>query len=260
MTKMRADQLLVKKGLVNSRETARRLILAGKVLAGTARVMKAGQLLDEAQDMRVVQEMKYVSRGGYKLEHALKHFDVDVAGKVILDVGASTGGFTDCLLQYGAQKIYALDVGYGQIAWKLRQDPRVIVLERMNARHLSLKLFSDTIDLAVVDVSFIGSSKILDALIDITNEVLLLLKPQFEAGPQDVPKGGVIKDVEVHRRVLLEFYRDIREWKIFNLAASPISGADGNLEFLVHLKSTRLETSKSWDEQRYTNQVEELLT
>jgi 23S rRNA (cytidine1920-2'-O)/16S rRNA (cytidine1409-2'-O)-methyltransferase len=255
MTKKRIDQLLVAKGLVDSRETAQRLILAGKVLVGNQTVQKASQTVKEDAEITVTESLKYASRGGYKLEKALQEFDVTVKNKTVLDVGASTGGFTDCLLQFGAAKVYAVDVGYGQLAWKLSQDPRVKVIDRTNARLISVSMFPDPIDFAVIDVSFISSHLILEPLLSITREVILLLKPQFEAGKNEVPKGGVIRNPDLHRKILLNFYENLSGWGIFHLAESPIEGGSGNREFLVHLKSD----PKGWDQKTYRNRVEELL-
>lgn len=233
--KIRIDQLMVQRGLVDSRESAQRLILAHKVMIGEAYAQKPGQQVAPDADVRLLEELKYVSRGGYKLERALEAFGVDPAGKVVLDVGASTGGFTDCLLQRGARKVYALDVGYGQIAWKLREDPRVTVIERTNARSIVRDQFVEPVDFAVMDVSFISAKKILDPLAAVTDEVVFLLKPQFEAGKGDVPRGGVIRDPKLHARVLEDFFDDLPQWNVLGLVDSPIEGGSGNREFLVHL-------------------------
>jgi len=257
MPKLRIDQLLVKRGLVESRETAQRLILAKKVLVENLPVTKSSQMVSESAEVRLVENLKYVSRGGLKLEYALDQFGIDVTAKIVVDIGASTGGFTDCLLQRGAGKVYVVDVGYGQLAWKLRNDPRIIILERTNARFLTQDMFPDPIDLAVIDVSFIGSSKILEPLTAITKEVVLLLKPQFEAGPQDVPKGGVIRDPKIHRQVLAQFYQQLETLKVYGLVESPISGSSGNREFLVHLRTDS--TEAELEESQYLNKVEELL-
>jgi len=254
MKKTRIDQLLVRRELVPSREVAQRLILAGKVRAGEKLITKPGQLVPEAENIQLLEDLKYVSRGGYKLEHALDQFGVKVEKRIILDVGASTGGFTDCLLQRGAGHVYAVDVGYGQLSWKLRQDPRVTVFERVNARYLEKRMFYEEIDLAVMDVSFIGAQKILKPLLSITSEIILLLKPQFEAGPEDVPRGGIIRDSSVHRKVLLSFYRHLEPWKIQGLIDSPILGSSGNREFLVHLRKNH-----GWNESYYLQKVEELV-
>jgi 23S rRNA (cytidine1920-2'-O)/16S rRNA (cytidine1409-2'-O)-methyltransferase len=254
--KKRIDQLLVARGLVESRETAQRLILAGKVLVGTTPVTKASQSAEENAEIHVLEGLKYASRGGLKLEKALEMFEVHVGNKVLLDVGASTGGFADCLLQHGAKKIYAVDVGYGQLSWKLQQDPRLVIMDRTNARFLTRETFSDQIDLAVVDVSFISVHMILQPLLAITGEVILLLKPQFEAGKKDVPKGGVIRNSELHRRILLHFFDTVKAWRIFGLIDSPIKGGSGNREFLVHLKSG---SGEGWSKDSYLNRIEELI-
>ena len=252
--KQRIDQLLVKRGLVESRETAQKLILAGQVMIGQIPASKAGQLVAEDSDLRLLETLKYVSRGGLKLESALDAFEVQVAGKIVLDVGSSTGGFTDCLLQRNAKQVYCIDVGYGQLAWKLRHDPRVKVMERTNARYLTASSFPDSIDLAVMDVSFIGAHKIMDPLAGITDELVLLLKPQFEAGPADVPKGGIIRDSEIHKRVLLDFYHRIEPWQIHGLIDSPLLGGSGNREFLVHLRK-----EPGWNEDKFNEKVRELV-
>jgi 23S rRNA (cytidine1920-2'-O)/16S rRNA (cytidine1409-2'-O)-methyltransferase len=255
VVRIRIDQLLVKRGLVESRETAQRLILAHKVQIGDQYAQKPGQTVPEDADVRVLEELKYVSRGGLKLEKALEEFKIDVSGKVVLDVGASTGGFTDCVLQYGGMRVYAVDVGYGQLAWKLRQDTRVKIMERANARNLVKTAFEEKIDLAVIDVSFIGAEKVLAPLAEITAEAILLLKPQFQAGPEDVPRGGVIKDQRIHARVLTGFFSSLKLWKVYGLIASPIFGASGNREFLVHLK---LSGSGEWTADQLAARIKEL--
>ena len=252
--KTRIDQLLVERGLVETRESAQRLILAGKVKIGYQFAQKAGQRVDPDAEVHLLETLKYASRGGIKLEKALDSFQIDVADKVILDVGASTGGFTDCVMQRGARRVFAVDVGYGQIAWKLRQDPRVTVMDRMNARNLERSLFPEDIDLVVMDVSFISVTKILPALLSITDEAAVLIKPQFEAGPRDVPSGGVIRDPQTHRRVLSDFYQRLEGWNVHGLIDSPILGGSGNREFLVHLKKTNGCTEKE-----YTHRVNTLL-
>ena len=239
--KIRIDQLLVKRGLLESRETAQRLILARKILVNGLPAEKASQNVAEDASIEVIEGLKYVGRGGLKLEAGLDAFKIDVKDRIAVDVGASTGGFTDCLLQRGAKRVYAVDVGYGQLAWKLREDSRVTVIERTNARYLTVDHFTDPIDIAVVDVSFISALKILDPLIDITQEAIILLKPQFEAGPDDVPRGGVIRDAAIHRKVLRNFFLKLPNWKVAGLIASPISGTSGNREFLVHLKGSNFE-------------------
>jgi 23S rRNA (cytidine1920-2'-O)/16S rRNA (cytidine1409-2'-O)-methyltransferase len=253
--KIRIDQLLVKRGLLESRETAQRLILARKILVNGLPAEKASQNVAEDASIEVIEGLKYVSRGGLKLEAALDAFKIDVKDRIALDVGASTGGFTDCLLQRGAKHVYAVDVGYGQLAWKLREDPRVKVIERTNARYLTVEQFADPIDITVADVSFISVLKILEPLINITQEAIILLKPQFEAGPDDVPRGGVIRDAAIHRKVLRDFFQKLQGWKIAALIASPIPGTSGNREFLVHLKGSDFE---ELSEKEFENRIEEL--
>jgi 23S rRNA (cytidine1920-2'-O)/16S rRNA (cytidine1409-2'-O)-methyltransferase len=252
--RIRIDQLLVQKGLVPSREAAQRLVLAGKVHIGEQPAAKPGQLVPEDADVHVIEGLKYVSRGGLKLEKALDDFGINVTGNIVLDIGASTGGFTDCVLQRDAAKVYAVDVGYGQLAWKIRQDPRVVVIERTNARFINREMFDQPIDLAVVDVSFIGLNKILNPLLPITGEVVALIKPQFEAGPKDVPRGGIIRDSAVHRKVLIDFYHNLQNWSVLGLIPSPVPGSSGNREFLVHLKKN----NQGWDEDMYMQRVSEL--
>lgn len=241
MGKIRVDQLLVKRGLVESRETAQRLILARKILVNGLPAQKASQHVSEDASMEVIEGMKYASRGGLKLEAALDAFSIPIEDRIAVDIGASTGGFTDCLLQRGAKRVYAVDVGYGQFAWKLREDPRVIIMERTNARYLTANEFPDPIEIAVIDVSFISALKILEPLASITEEAVLLLKPQFEAGPKDVPRGGVIRDPAIHRKVLEDFFSQLQHWKAAGLIESPVPGTSGNREFLVHLKGTIFE-------------------
>ena len=253
-SKERLDQLLVKRGLAQTRESAQRLILAGQVLIGQTPATKAGKLVPADSELRVIEGLKYASRGGLKLEAALDAFNVDVAGKVIIDVGASTGGFTDCVLQRNARKVYCVDVGYGQLSWKLRHDPRVVVMERTNARTLTKDKFAEEVDLGVIDVSFISAYKILAPLASITNEAILLLKPQFEAGPDEVPKGGVIRDPATHQKVLRVFFHQIDPWKIYGLIESPILGGSGNKEFLVHLSK-----APGWTEEHYHSIIRELI-
>jgi 23S rRNA (cytidine1920-2'-O)/16S rRNA (cytidine1409-2'-O)-methyltransferase len=253
--KIRIDQLLVKRGLLESRETAQRLILARKILVNGFPIEKASQNVAEDASVEIIEGLKYVSRGGLKLEAALDTFAVDVKDRIAIDIGASTGGFTDCLLQKGAKRVYAVDVGYGQLAWKLRQDPRVNVIERTNARYLTVEQFAEPIDIAVVDVSFISALKILEPLINITKEAIILLKPQFEAGPDDVPRGGVIRDPAIHRKVLKDFYRNLPIWKVAGVIDSPIAGASGNREFLVHLKGRDFE---GLSENAFEKRIEEL--
>jgi 23S rRNA (cytidine1920-2'-O)/16S rRNA (cytidine1409-2'-O)-methyltransferase len=236
---IRADQLLADRGLAESRTRAQALILAGLVFSGDRRVDKAGQTLAADAPLEVKgKDHPWVSRGGLKLDHALAHFGWDAAGAVAIDVGASTGGFTDVLLTRGAAKVYAVDVGHGQLAWKLREDERVVVLERTNARHLTAEAISEPIDVVVCDASFIALSKVLPAALDLARpgaRLAALIKPQFEAGRGEVGKGGVVRDPEVHARVCAEV-RDWLEgigWAVSGIATSPITGPEGNVEFLI---------------------------
>lgn len=237
--KMRADQLLVERGLAESRARAQALILAGLAYAGDRKIAKAGDQLpaDTAITLKG-RDHPWVSRGGIKLAHALHQWGWDVADAVAIDVGASTGGFTDVLLSKGAARIYAVDSGTNQLAWKLRQDPRVIVLEQTNARYLTSEQVPEPVDLVVCDASFIGLSKVLAAPLALAKDdarLVALIKPQFEAGPQEVGKGGVVRDPSVHQRVCQEV-RDWVEsigWNVVDLIESPITGPEGNIEFLI---------------------------
>jgi 23S rRNA (cytidine1920-2'-O)/16S rRNA (cytidine1409-2'-O)-methyltransferase len=239
MTKVRADQLLVSRGLAESRTRAQALILAGSVLSGDKRVAKAGDWLAEDAPLEVKgRDHPWVSRGGVKLDHGLTHFGFDVAGAVALDVGSSTGGFTDVLLSRGAAKVYAVDVGTNQLAWKLRQDPRVIVHEQTNARYLTAETVPEPIDIVVCDASFIGLSKVLGPALGLARpgaKLVALIKPQFEAGRAEVGKGGVIRDPVVHRRVCdaaVEWVAS-QGWTVLGITESPITGPEGNVEFLL---------------------------
>ena len=242
MKKVRLDKLLVDRALVPSRERARALILAGKVVVGEHAVDKAGAQVAEDAPVRLKgEDIPYVSRGGLKLEKGLDHFAVDPAGRVAVDVGASTGGFTDCLLQRGATKVFAVDVGYGQLAWSLREDPRVVNLERTNIRELTTERLGERPSLAVIDASFISLDKVLPptlALLAPDAEVLALIKPQFEVGKGQVGKGGVVRDAEQHAAVV-ERIRTLAETLgclVLGVTESPILGPKGNREFLIHLR------------------------
>ncbi len=240
--KERLDKLLVDKGLAGSRERARALILAGKVVVDDHMLDKAGVRVDVEAVVRLKgEDIPYVSRGGLKLEKALQCFGVDVKGRVAIDVGASTGGFTDCLLQHGAAKVYAVDVGYGQLAWKLREDPRVTNLERCNIRTLQTGQLGERPALAVIDASFISLAKVLPStlsLLSVDAELVALIKPQFEVGKGQVGKGGVVKDPLLHEQVVEE----IRAMAVklgclvLDVIESPILGPKGNREFLIHLR------------------------
>ena len=244
----RLDQALVERGLCESRERAKRAILAGQVRVNAQRAQKPSDSVQPDDALALEAAEKYVSRGGHKLEHALRHFQVDVSGLTALDLGASTGGFTDCLLQHGAVKVFAVDVGQGQLAWKLRQDPRVAVMEKINARHLTGTQFPQPfvpVDLVVIDCSFISLRKILPAAIALLKsdgKIIALIKPQFEAGKAEADKGrGVIHDPAVHQRVLNELREFAAAQPALNWRAvveSPLSGPAGNKEFLVLIEKS----------------------
>ena len=240
VAKQRADQMLVAAGLTESRAKAQALIMAGLVYAGTARVTKAGELLPEDVQLSVKgQDHPWVSRGGIKLAHGLAHFGLDPLGRIGLDVGASTGGFTDVLLTSGAAKVYAVDVGHGQLAWKLRSDPRVMVLEKTNARHLTAAQIPEPIGALVCDASFIGLQTVLPAGLALCAPgafAVALIKPQFEAGPGQVGKGGVVRDPAIHEEVcdrIKTWFSALPGWTVLGLTPSPIKGPEGNIEFLI---------------------------
>ncbi len=241
MVKRRIDNLLVEKGLVESRAKAQALVMAGKVVVEGKSVTKSGTLVAEEASINIIEPPPFVSRGGFKLDYALDCFGIDVSNKVVADVGASTGGFTDCLLQRGAKRVYAIDVGRGQLDYRLRQDSRVVVLDRVNARYpVSLP---EKIDLATIDVSFISVKKIIPSVVQLLRDkgyLLVLIKPQFEARREEVSKGGVVKQPVVHARVLGRFIAWMIEhgYRLGGLVASPILGASGNKEFFVLLKLT----------------------
>ena len=237
--KVRADQLVVAQELAESRTRAQALILAGAVFAGDRRVAKAGDLLADDVALTVKgRDHPWVSRGGVKLDHGLTHFGFDVGGAIALDVGSSTGGFTDVLLTRGAAKVYAVDVGTNQLAWKLRQDARVVVHEQTNAKTLTRDLIPDPIDIVVCDASFIGLAKVLGPALSLASpgaKLVALVKPQFEAGREEVGKGGVIRDPAVHARVCDDACAWIhaQRWRVVGVEASPITGPEGNVEFLL---------------------------
>ncbi|WP_026440422.1 TlyA family RNA methyltransferase [Acidocella facilis] len=240
MAKQRVDVMLVARGLVESRAKAQALIMAGLVYAGTARVAKAGDMLPEDAQLSVKgQDHPWVSRGGMKLAHGLAHFGFEAAGRIGLDVGASTGGFTDVLLSNGAEKVYAVDVGHGQLAWKLRSDPRVVVMEKTNARHLSAEQIPEPIGAIVCDASFIGLQTVLPAGLGLCAPgafAVALIKPQFEAGPEQVGKGGVVRDPAVHEQVCARieaWFSALPGWEVLGITPSPIKGPEGNVEFLI---------------------------
>ncbi|MET4898968.1 TlyA family RNA methyltransferase [Sphingomonadaceae bacterium jetA1] len=239
MAKQRVDQMLVDRGLVESRARAQALIMAGLVFAGEAKVAKPGQQLVEDVALNVRgRDHPWVSRGGIKLAHGLDHFGWDVTGAVAIDVGSSTGGFTDVLLQKGAARVYAVDSGTNQLAWSLRQDPRVIVHEQTSARILTEAHIPEPIDMIVCDASFIGLAKVLERPISFAGpsaRLLALIKPQFEAGRGEVGKGGVVRDPVVHARVCDEVVAWLTgaDWSVVGVVQSPITGPEGNIEFLV---------------------------
>jgi 23S rRNA (cytidine1920-2'-O)/16S rRNA (cytidine1409-2'-O)-methyltransferase len=246
-SRVRLDKLLVEKALLPSRERATRTILAGEVLVDGRRVDKAGALVETTAEIEIRGRSPYVSRGGEKLAHALDDFGVPVRGRICIDVGASTGGFTDCLLQRGATRVYAVDVGSGQLDDKLRRDNRVVVMENTNARGLDPRIFGDKPSLAVVDVAFISLEKVLPAVFGVlerVGETVALVKPQFEAGREAVGKGGVVRDPAQHRAVVsrLARYSILRGWHVLGVTASPLRGPKGNREFFLHL-STRGRTA-----------------
>ncbi len=240
--KERLDVLLVQRGLAETRSKAQAIIMSGDVYIANQRVDKAGTMLDPQTqiEVRTKNTCPYVSRGGLKLEKALRDFGVDPTGYVCSDSGASTGGFTDCLLQKGAKKVFAIDVGYGQLAWSLREDPRVVCMERTNIRYLTPEDLGEPLDLSVVDVSFISLRIVLPTIRNLLKpegQVLCLIKPQFEAGREKVGKKGVVREPEVHLEVLQMFVRLAKtlDFTICNMTFSPVKGPEGNIEFLAHL-------------------------
>jgi len=247
--KVRIDKLLLDRGIVPSRERAQALVLAGKVLVNGQKTEKAGATVDAQSEIRLLgNDLKYVSRGGLKLERALEHWKIDVQGRPCLDVGASTGGFTDCLLQHGAARVIAIDTGHGQIAFQLRQDPRVRLLEKTNARYLTREQVGEFVDLIVMDVSFISATLVLPAVIAAAfpddadarrgREMIVLVKPQFEAGRENVGKGGIVRDPEVQQQCVRKVQEAIKALGSVSIDVieSPILGAEGNKEFLLYAK------------------------
>jgi 23S rRNA (cytidine1920-2'-O)/16S rRNA (cytidine1409-2'-O)-methyltransferase len=241
VAKRRIDSLLLDKGLVESRAKAQALIMAGEVEVEGKTITKSGALVAEEAAITIRKPPPFVSRGGIKLDYALDHFQLDVSSKVVADIGASTGGFTDCLLQRGARRVYAVDVGYGQLDYRLRQDKRVVVMERVNARYpISLP---ERVDLATVDLSFISVEKVIPSVAQLVKEggcLVVLIKPQFEAKRSEVGKGGIVKQVTIHARVLGRFiaWMTSSGFRLGGLVASPILGASGNREFFTLLRLT----------------------
>lgn len=242
MAKERVDAMLVARGLCDSREQAKRLIMAGEVMSGTERIAKPSQKLPADADLSVKEKPRYVGRGGLKMEGALREFDIDPTGWVCADLGASTGGFTDCLLQHGAARVHAIDVGTNQLAWKLRSDERVLSQERLNARRLTVDHLGERVDLVVMDLSFISLTKVLPVAFDLLADggsVLSLIKPQFELSREEVGKGGIVRDPALHQKAVDKIRRFVEEdlgRKWVGLIHSPITGTDGNVEFLAWMR------------------------
>jgi len=257
MRKIRLDKLLIEKGLAQSREKARAFILEGNVVVDGIRINKAGTLIKPDAVVQVLEKLRYVSRGGLKLEAALKGFNIDVTDRIAMDVGASTGGFTDCLLQYGAKKVYAIDVGYGQFDWRLRNDSRVVLLEKTNIRYLkktvdSLQLtvesqrledlINNNIDIATVDVSFISLLKVIPEIMGFLEkggEIVALVKPQFEVGRKDIGKGGVVRDETKRKSIVDKILAEVKDmgFEIKGVMESPIKGPKGNIEYFIYLRT-----------------------
>ena len=241
--KNRLDLILIDKGLVSSRQRARAIIMAGKVLVDNEPIDKPGTMVSQERDIIIKgKDIPYVGRGGLKLDAAIKEFQIDVSGKLCLDVGASTGGFTDCLLQKNASRVIAVDVGYNQLAWKLRQDPRVVVMERTNIRYLDPVTIPNSVDMVTIDVSFISLRIVVPAILSFLKKngiILALIKPQFEAGRRNVGKGGVVRSAAIHNEVIKRlkgFF--LNKGLVFqSIINSPILGAKGNKEFFIYLKN-----------------------
>ncbi|MEJ8733395.1 MULTISPECIES: TlyA family RNA methyltransferase [Mediterraneibacter] len=248
--KERLDILLVKRNLAPSREKAKAIIMSGNVFVDGQREDKAGTTFSEKVHIEIKgHTLKYVSRGGLKLEKALTHFQTDVKGKVCTDVGASTGGFTDCMLQNGASKVYAIDVGYGQLDWKLRQDERVVCMEKTNIRYVTPEDIGEPVDFSSIDVSFISLTKVLLPIrnyLKENGEIVALIKPQFEAGREKVGKKGVVREKSTHIEVIEKVteYAQENGFAVLALEFSPIKGPEGNIEYLVHLKKCPQKTEK----------------
>ena len=248
--KERLDILLVDRGIITSRERAKTSIMAGKVFVDGRRVDKAGEKVPVTANIEYKGEkLPYVSRGGLKLEKAMKNFPITLKGKVCMDIGASTGGFTDCMLQNGASKVFSIDVGYGQFAWKLRTDERVVCMERTNIRYVKPEDLGELVDFASIDVSFISLKKIMPATVELlkdNGEVVALIKPQFEAGKEKVGKKGVVRDIEVHKQLLFGIidYLIEHNLNVLGVSYSPIKGPEGNIEYLVYFtKDTEREST-----------------
>jgi 23S rRNA (cytidine1920-2'-O)/16S rRNA (cytidine1409-2'-O)-methyltransferase len=252
--KERLDKILVSRGLVNSRELARALIMEGKVFVEGKKITKAGTPVNDAAEISLREEvMPYISRGGLKLDPALTFFNIDVTGKIIMDVGSGTGGFTDCLLKRGAQKVYCIDVGYGQLAWSLRKDPRVVLMERLNVRYLDTiiteqrfkgtefeDLTDSRIDMVTIDVSFISLTKVIPAVLGFIKEdgeILVLVKPQFEVGKGEVGKGGIVRDEEKRLKTVENIRKELEDFglRTMGIFQSPLPGRKGNIEYFLYM-------------------------
>lgn len=253
MKKIRLDVALVEQGFCTSREKAKAVIMTGNVFVNNERVDKAGTSISVESEIEVKGgEQKYVSRGGLKLEKAIELYSLDLTDCVCMDIGASTGGFTDCMLQNGAKKVYAVDVGYGQLAWKIRSDDRVVDMERTNIRHIEIEAI-DPLNFASIDVSFISLKLVLPVLKELLveeGEALCLVKPQFEAGKEKVGKNGVVRELSTHIEVLEKVYGYLEEleFSLLNATFSPIKGPKGNIEYLYHIKKAKLEDSMSLEQ------------
>ena len=251
--KKRLDVLLVEQGLADSREKAKAIIMSGIVYVDNNKEDKAGTTFDETAKIEVRgNTLKYVSRGGLKLEKAMDHFGVELAGKVCMDVGASTGGFTDCMLQNGAVKVYSVDVGHGQLAWKLRNDERVVCMEKTNIRYVTPEDIDDKIEFASIDVSFISLTKVLPAVKELltdSGEIVCLIKPQFEAGREKVGKKGVVRELSTHIEVVEMIVGYVRSigFRTLHLSYSPIKGPEGNIEYLLHISKDESKTDEEFD-------------
>jgi len=255
--KQRLDKLLVERGFFDSREKARAAVMAGVILVNGVLIDKSGHKLSRECKIEVKEKMRYVSRGGLKLEKAIRAFNIDLSGRVLLDVGASTGGFTDCALKHGAKKVYAVDVGYGQLAWQLRQDPRVFVFERTNIRHFTLdrlkkSQYFEPPNFVTIDVSFISLAKVMPKvceLIDENAEGVALIKPQFEAGPDKVGKRGVVRDPNVHKEVIKSVVEAALALNAnpLMLDYSPIKGPEGNIEYLLYFTKRQEDESSVYE-------------
>lgn len=261
--KKRLDILLYEQGFADSREKAKRLIMAGIVYVDNIKEDKAGSTFSEDAVIEVRgKTMKYVSRGGLKLEKAMENFDIALDGTICMDVGASTGGFTDCMLQNGAVKVYSVDVGHGQLDWKLRNDERVICMEKTNIRYVTPADIDDILDFASIDVSFISLTKVLTPVRELLKEegeVVCLVKPQFEAGREKVGKKGVVRDMSVHKDVIREVitYASANGYAILDLDFSPVKGPEGNIEYLLHLRKTAEPTPSAITDETISKVVEE---